>query len=114
MDTWNTITKASRTRLNRALFVLETLCNEENILVLEHFRNQDNLTLADLYSKTAEAPAKLEMRLDALCDTGCVTYEAAASGNIYRLNPERISRINVISRRINQIREEALHEQGVS
>ena len=114
MGTWNTISKTSRTRLSQALFVLETLCDEENTAVLENLRERAKMTLADLYLCTGEAPAKLEMRLQTLCSTGCVVMDTAPTGSTYRVDPDRILQINGISRRINQIREEALHEQSVS
>ena len=110
MDTWNTITRTSRTRLNRALLVLETLCNEENISILDLIRKKGKTSLADLYLQTGIAPGKLETQLEALCETGCVVHEMATIGSNYRLNPERIWQINGISRRINQIREEGLRE----
>lgn len=103
MDTWNTITQMSRTRLTRALSMLETLCSEENIPILEMLRERGRVTLAELYSKTGEVPARLESRLQELCDTGCVIMEEARIGsNAYQLNPERIRQVNSISRRINQ------------
>lgn len=112
MDTWNTITRTSRTRLTRALKVLETLCNEENIPLLEHIRNKEKTSLAELYLQTGIPPAKLEAQLESLCDTGCVVPEAAPMGRSFRLNPDRIWQINGISRRLNQIREEGLREQA--
>lgn len=112
MDTWNTITRTSRTRLNKALMVLETLCNEENIPLLEHIRKKEQTSLAELYLQTGIPPAKLESQLESLCETGCVVHETAAVGRSYRLNPERIWQINGISRRINQIREDGLREQA--
>lgn len=112
MDTWNTITRTSRTRLQKALNVLETLCNEENFPIMDFIREKGKTSLAELYLKTGESPAKLEMRLELLCKTGCVTQEPGAIGSNYRLNPERIWQVNGISRRINEIREDALREQA--
>ncbi|PHN06426.1 hypothetical protein CRP01_12720 [Flavilitoribacter nigricans DSM 23189 = NBRC 102662] len=92
--------------------MLETLCNEENIPILEHIRKKETTSLAELYLQTGVSPAKLEMQLDSLCETGCVVHESAAMGSSYRINPERIWQINGISRRINQIREDGLREQA--
>lgn len=105
MDTWNTITQMSRTRLNQALLVLETLCNEDNVSILDMLQEREQMTLADLYMKTGETPSKLQVRLESLCDTGCIVQETGAIGSSYRLNPERIWQINGIGQRINQIRE---------
>ncbi|MCB0632729.1 MAG: hypothetical protein R2824_06415 [Saprospiraceae bacterium] len=113
MDTWNTITQMSRTRLTKALLVLETLCNEENIPILEMLREKGKMTLAELYSNTGETPAKLELRLQNLCDTGCVIMEEAHIGsNGYQLDPVRIRQVNSISRRINQIGSTGLLERS--
>jgi DNA-binding IclR family transcriptional regulator len=91
--------------------VLETLCNEENIPILDLIRKKEKTSLADLYLQTGTDPGKLETQLEALCTTGCVVQEMAPIGTHYRLNPERILQINGISRRINQIRESGLREQ---
>jgi DNA-binding IclR family transcriptional regulator len=103
----------SRTRLTRAVLLLETLCSEENIPILELLREKGRMTLAELYSKTGESPARLEVRLQSLCDTGCVTMEEARIGsNAYQLNPERIRQVNNISRRIGQITTAGLRERS--
>lgn len=113
MGTWNTITQMSRTRLTRAVLMLETLCSDENIPILEMLRERGRMTLAELYSKTGEAPARLEARLQDLCDTGCVIMEEARIGsNGYQLNPARIQQVNSISRRLNQMTPTGLLERS--
>jgi len=108
MDTWNTITQSGRTRLKQALSVLETLCKEENISVMELLRSRERMTLAELYATTGEPPATLERRLESLCDTGCVIMEAVTLGMSYRLNAEKIRQINGFSRKLCQIPEGAM------
>lgn len=107
MDTWNTITHLSRTRLRRAQFVLETLCSDEMIPVLDLLRQWGKMSLAELSLATGETSVILEEQLGLLCDTGCVVQEKATFGNSYWLSPQRIRQINGISRRINQISAEA-------
>lgn len=110
MDTWNTITRKSRTRLTRALSVLEILCHEENIPILEFLRTKEQTSLAELYLETGESPEKLEKRLASLCDTGCVIHGSVTMGRTYRLDPERIAQVNRISRQLNLIGGGALRE----
>lgn len=110
MDTWNTTLRTSRTRLKRALSVLETLCREDNIPLMDVFRKKGKISFAELYFKTGEPPEQLEIRLESLCDTGCLIQESTDLGNSYRLNSDRILQLNRISRRINQLREDAFLE----
>ena len=66
MDTWNTITHLSRTRLQRAQFVLETLCSGEMIPVLDLLRQWGKMSLAELSLATGETSVILEEQLGLL------------------------------------------------
>jgi len=101
MHTWNTIVKTDTGKFTKALFILETLCEDQSISVLEYLRASRKASFLDLSLATSLDSFVLEEQLQKLCETGVVIQQEHITGSIYFLDYERIAKVNAIAGKLS-------------
>ncbi|MCI5080427.1 MAG: hypothetical protein MRY78_01975 [Saprospiraceae bacterium] len=93
MNAWNTITRTSLTKLDRALGVLETLSDELTIPILTYLKLNRSASLLDLTVHTRLDSDLLDERLELLCSTKVIRQVTTVYETKYYFNTERYNRI---------------------
>ena len=104
MHTRNTITQSKASRLDRAIFTLQMLYQEQSIPIIEYLRENDGATFLDLTLHTGLGSLELERQLEKLCLTRVVVRRENIFGCHYQLDPVRIQRISSIARQLASFR----------
>ncbi len=104
MDTRNTITQSSVSRLSKALQTLESLCHEQSIPILNFLQEHESAAILDLTLHTGLDSSTLESQLDRLCLTKVVEQRADVFGCRYHLNYPRLVRVKAIAEQLASFR----------
>ena len=94
MNTWNTITRLDYRKVSKAQAMLELICDEPNIPILESLRISGESSVTDLIVHTRLSKVDLEDRLAVLTGMLLVLERKDGSGKRhYRLNESYLNKI---------------------
>lgn len=100
------------TQLAKVQHMLEVISQQENELILETLRKRGPLAFCELHRYTRGSGEEVKARIDSLCAIGIVNSISKGGKIRFMLNPERVEQINNISRRICELRKQALRTAG--
>ena len=94
MNTWNTITRLDYRKVSKAQAILEVICDESNIPILEALRTSGESSVTDLIVQTRLSKTDLEHRLAMLAGMLLVLERQDGSGKgYYRLDDNYLRKI---------------------
>ena len=91
MYTGTTSKPVNTEKMQRAIFVLETLSDANSKLVLEALKCHPSTTFFELMIYTGVNSEELEVLLDKLCDTGAITQEEVDWHSRFSVDEKRLS-----------------------
>lgn len=104
MNTWNTIKPVRRTKIQKATFILETVCQRLSIEIIESLKTCEESSLIDLIIRTGLEGDDLEKQLELLSMLGVVNQRTHLYTNYYALNYKKLAKISAIAFQLNQRR----------
>lgn len=97
MNAWNTITKLDYRKTSQAQTILELICDESNMLIIEALRLSGSSSLIDLVVQTSLEQEQLVLQLEELIVSGIVKVDNDLEEKYYLLNEKYLARIALIA-----------------
>lgn len=97
MNAWNTITKLDYRKTGQAQFILELICDETNMLIIEALRLSGISSLIDLVVQTSLEQERVILQLEELTTAGLVLVDDNLTEKYYLLNEKYLARIALIA-----------------
>ena len=91
MHAGTTIKPINKKKIQRAIFVLETLSDKNSKQVLETLKEHRSTTFLELMIYTRISNDELELLLDKLCDTGAIVQEEVDWQSLFSVDEKRLS-----------------------
>lgn len=102
MHTWTTPVPVNTEKLQRAIFVLETLNSTHSKLVLEALTEHRSNTFLELMMYTGLNTDELDLQLERLCSTGAVKLEERSWQPRFWVDEKRLSGLVACARALAQ------------
>jgi DNA-binding HxlR family transcriptional regulator len=102
MHTWNTITKTSCVKLEKAAFILDVLDEEPTVPIVEHLRVNGSATFLDLTVFTGFDASTLEAQLEKLSAAGLVKQKNNFCKNRYYLDAYLLLKVYALAKKIGR------------
>lgn len=104
MITWNTISRTRDDKVTQAIYLLETLSNDESIPVLEYIRQKGEASFHEILLHFKGNAIDLEHQLKSLTAIGALVLLEKTTAAYYTLNQGRLSAISRVAERLNELR----------